>query len=181
MLPKPLCSPITTYDNMPGKNEVLKLLEESEIPFSCEEHDSVLNMAESGKLTLAVEGARCKNLLLQDKKGQYFLIVTTAAKSLDLAGLSETLGSKRLSFASADRLFALLGIRTGALSPLALINDEAKQVRLVIDAELASEATFLFHPLENNASVSLSRSALDSFLRSIEHLADWLPLAARSD
>ncbi|MFP3408497.1 YbaK/EbsC family protein, partial [Pseudomonas sp. SIMBA_065] len=87
-------------------------------------------------LALAVEGARCKNLLLQDKKCHYFLVVTTASNSLDLAGLSETLGSKRLSFASADRLFELLGIRPGSLSPLALVNDIAKRVRLVIDIEL---------------------------------------------
>lgn len=164
---------------MQGKDEVLKLLEDRAIPFSCEEHDPVLNMVESGALTLSVEGARCKNLLLQDKKDRYFLIVTTHAKSLDLAGIAETIGSKRLSFASADRLFELLGIRSGSLSPLALINDEAQRVRLVFDDELSGEETFLFHPLENSASVSLSRSALDSFLRSVEHSADWLPLAAR--
>ena len=164
---------------MPGKDDVLKFLEDQEIPFSCEEHEPVLNMAESGILTLSVIGVRCKNLLLQDKKGHYFLIVTTATKSLDLAGIAETIASKRLSFASADTLFEMLGIRTGSLSPLALINDEAKRVRLVIDSELAGEEYFLFHPLENNASVSLSRCALDTFLRSIEHPVEWLPLAAR--
>ncbi|WP_107312234.1 prolyl-tRNA synthetase associated domain-containing protein [Burkholderia metallica] len=167
-------------DSMLGKDEVLKLLEESEIPFSCEEHESVLNMAESGMLMLSVVGARCKNLLLQDKKGHYFLVVTTATKSLELAGVSETLGRKRLSFASSDKLFELLGIRTGSLSPLALVNDGAKRVRLVIDAELTGESVFLFHPLENNASVSLSRSGLDRFLCGIEHSAEWLPLAART-
>ncbi|MFP3551759.1 prolyl-tRNA synthetase associated domain-containing protein [Paraburkholderia sp. SIMBA_049] len=175
----PVCFWNNANDSMPGKDEVLKLLEDREIPFSCEEHDSVHNMAESAMLTLSVVGARCKNLLLQDKKGHYFLIVTTATKSLDLAGIAETIDSKRLSFASADTLFELLGIRTGALSPLALVNDEANRVRLVIDAELTGEEVFLFHPLENNASVSLSRGALDAFLRSIEHPADWLPLAAR--
>jgi len=164
---------------MPGKDEVLELLKESEIPYSCEEPDSVLNMAESKVLTLSLAGARCKNLLLQNKKGHYFLIVTTAAKSLDLAMVSEALGSRRLSFASAYKLFELLGIRTGSLSPLALVNDENKRVRLVIDAELANEETFLIHPLENNASVLLSRSSMDRFLCRIEHPASWLPLAAR--
>jgi Ala-tRNA(Pro) deacylase len=161
------------------KDDVLKLLEDQAIPFICEEHDPVLNMAESGMLALSVAGARCKNLLLLDKKGHYFLVVTTSIKSLDLARIAETLGSRRLSFASADQLFEVLGIRTGSLSPLALVNDKAKRVRLVIDAELADEKTFLFHPLENTASVSLSKNAFDMFLRSIEHHADWLPLAAR--
>ncbi|MGU7770410.1 prolyl-tRNA synthetase associated domain-containing protein [Burkholderia sp. MR1-5-21] len=166
-------------DGMLGKDELLKLLDEWKIPFSCEEHDSVLNMAESAKLTLSLEGARCKNLLLQNKKGHYFLVVTTAAKALDLAAMAETLGSKRLSFASSDKLFELLGIRTGSLSPLALINDTAKLVRLVIDLDLICESTFLFHPLENDASVSLSKPALDAFLAGIGHGGEWKELAGR--
>ncbi|SAK73589.1 Prolyl-tRNA editing protein ProX [Caballeronia hypogeia] len=170
-----------TNDTMQGKDDVLKLLEEMGIPFSCEEHDPVLNMSESGTLTLSLAGVRCKNLLLQDKKNQYFLVVTTATKPLDLAALASALGSKRLSFASADTLFELLGIRTGSLSPLALINDPAGRVRLVIDVELNGETSFLFHPLENHASVSLSRSGLDTFLRHIEHPADWLSVCARQD
>jgi Ala-tRNA(Pro) deacylase len=165
---------------MLGKDELLRFLEERDIPFSWEEHDSVLNMVESGKLTLALQGARCKNLLLQDKKGHHFLVVTTATKSLDLAAASDALASKRLSFASADELFELLSIRTGSLSPLALVNDEAKRVRLIIDEALAEASMFLFHPLENNASVSLSRTALDKFLASVEHAADWQALVGRA-
>ncbi|QGZ65583.1 prolyl-tRNA synthetase associated domain-containing protein [Paraburkholderia acidisoli] len=165
---------------MLGKTEVLKRLDEWQIAYECEEHESVLNMAESGTLTLSVSGARCKNLLLQDKAGQFFLVVTTADKSLDLAAAAAILGSKRLSFASADKLFDLLGIRTGSLSPLALVNDEAKRVTLVIDAHLNGETRFLFHPLENTASVSLSRSGLDDFLAHVGHAANWLSLPARA-
>ncbi|SAK91734.1 Prolyl-tRNA editing protein ProX [Caballeronia hypogeia] len=145
-------------DSMLGKDEVLSLLEEIDVPFSCEEHESVLNMSASDMLTLSLTGARCKKLLLQDKNGHYFLVVTTATKSLDLAALAAALGSKRLSFASADTLFD----RTGSLSPLAPINDDAERVRLVIDTELSGEDNFLFHPLENDASVSLSRRGLDT-------------------
>jgi Ala-tRNA(Pro) deacylase len=165
---------------MHGKDDVLKHLSATGIPFTVEEHEPVLNMAESGTLELTLVGARCKNLLLQDKTGHYFLVVTTGAKSLDLAGVAGTLGSRRLSFASAEKLFDLLGVRPGSLSPLALINDNAKQVRLIIDADLGAEDNFLFHPLQNSASVLLTRRALDAFLAGIDHPADWLPLAART-
>lgn len=140
----------------------------------------MLNMAESGKLDLVLEGVRCKNLLLQDKKGRYFLIVTTAAKSLDLVALADLVGSKRLSFASSDKLLELLGVLPGSLSPLALVNDEAKRVRLIVDCDLHAEPLFLFHPLENNASVSLSKQAFDAFLGTTGHRADWTPLPDRT-
>lgn len=57
---------------MSGKNKVLSFLEQRKIPFLCEEHHPVLNMAESGLLTLSLVGAHCKNLLLQDKKATTF-------------------------------------------------------------------------------------------------------------
>ncbi|SAK91395.1 Prolyl-tRNA editing protein ProX [Caballeronia pedi] len=164
---------------MLGKHELLKRLDEWEIPFSCEEHGPVLNMAESGKLTLSLEGTRSKNLLLQDRKEHYFLIVTTAVKALDLTAIAQALGCKRLSFASSDKLFELLGIRTGSLSPLALVNDTAGRVRLVLDTELIRESTLLFHPLENNASIALSPHALEAFLTGIGHRAEWKELAGR--
>jgi Ala-tRNA(Pro) deacylase len=166
---------------MLGKGEVLGLLEEWNIPFACEEHGSVFNMSESGLLTLSLTGTRCKNLLLHNKKDDYFLVVTTATKSLNLVELADALGSKRLSFASADKLFELLGIRSGSLSPLALVNDKAGRVRLVIDAELRDEDRFLFHPLENSASISLSRRGLDAFLHHVEHPVEWFSGCARQE
>ncbi|MEK6347358.1 MAG: prolyl-tRNA synthetase associated domain-containing protein [Burkholderia sp.] len=164
---------------MLGQDDVLTWLRQRGIPFGYEQHDAVLNMAESGLLTLTLDGARCKNLLLQDKKGQFFLVVTTSNKALDLSGAAEAIGSKRLSFASGERLFELLGIRTGSLSPLALVNDAERRVRLILDADLEGEPVFLFHPLENTASVALERAAFEAFLASLERPAEWLALPAR--
>ncbi|WP_185646604.1 prolyl-tRNA synthetase associated domain-containing protein [Burkholderia sp. Bp9143] len=161
------------------KDELLDLLEQQGVPFECEHHEQVLNMAESGTLDLSLVGARCKNLLLQDKQGNSYLVVTTAEKSLDLRAVAGTLDSKRLSFASADRLFELLGVRPGSLSPLALVNDPACRVRLVIDAELADEQTFLFHPLDSTATVALSRHDFERFLHDIDHAPAWHILVAR--
>jgi Ala-tRNA(Pro) deacylase len=151
-----------------GKIEVLKLLMEKDIPHTSEEHESVL------------AGTRCKNLLLQDKKGNYYLVVTTSSKSLDLLAVAKSMSSGRLSFASAENLLELLGVRAGSLSPLALVNDEGRRVRLVVDLDLADEQAFLFHPLESNASVSLSRAALDDFMTNIDRQADWLNLPERA-
>lgn len=164
---------------MIGRDALLALLEQQNVPFQCEYHEQVLNMAESGALALSLEGARCKNLLLQDKQENVYLVVTTAHKSLDLSAVAKTLGSKRLSFASAERLFELLGVRPGSLSPLALVNDPARKVRLVIDEALAHEAVFLFHPLDSSATVALARQDFDAFLQHIGHAPAWHALGAR--
>ncbi|QRR08142.1 prolyl-tRNA synthetase associated domain-containing protein [Burkholderia sp. MS455] len=161
------------------RDELLELLEQRHVPFACEYHEPVFNMAESGALNLSLAGARCKNLLLQDKLGALYLVVTTAQKSLDLSAVARTLNSKRLSFVSADRLFGLLGVRPGSLSPLALINDHARNVRLVIDEDLAHERIFLFHPLDSTATIALSRRDFEVFLHGIGHAPSWQALGAR--
>ncbi|MFJ3047335.1 prolyl-tRNA synthetase associated domain-containing protein [Herbaspirillum chlorophenolicum] len=165
---------------MLGKTELLARLDAQHIPYECEEHDAVLNMGESEKLTLSLTGARCKNLLLQDKSGACFLVMTTAAKALDLTAAAKAFGSKRLSFASAELLYDALGLRPGSLSPLALVNDQAGKVRLIIDADLAGEAAFLLHPLQNSATLAISREALERFLDSVNHAPSWISLEARA-
>lgn len=137
-------------------------------------------MTESGRLTLALTGVRCKNLLLQDKQGQHYLVVTTPDKSLDLGAVAQACGCKRLSFASIDRLATVLGIGPGSLSPLALVNDTAGKVHLVIDQDLSQEPVFLLHPLDNTATVALTQPALEAFLQSIGHPAAWRVLRARA-
>jgi len=164
---------------MLGREELIGLLEQNGIPFACENHEQVLNMAESGELKLSLEGARCKNLLLHDKQGKHFLIMTTADKALDLSALARTLSSKRLSFVSADQLFTMLGVRPGSLSPLALVNDTSSKVRLVIDEDLSQEPVFLLHPLDNTATVALSGRDLEAFLCSVDHTPAWMALAGR--
>ncbi|WP_208457139.1 hypothetical protein, partial [Burkholderia gladioli] len=49
-----------------------------------------------------------------------------------------------------------------------------------LNAELAGEAVFLLHPLDNSATVALSRANLEAFLRSIDHAPAWLALKARA-
>src|SRR5450830_1352550 len=131
---------------MLGKIELLARLDAQNITYECEQHEAVFNMGESAKINLSISGARCKNLLLQDKAGACFLVMTTAAKALDLTTAAKAFGSKRLSFASTQLLYDALGLRPGSLSPLALVNDESGKMRLVIDADLDDEEVFLLHP-----------------------------------
>ncbi len=161
------------------RDGLLRLLEQQDVPFEYECHEQVLNMAESGALKLSLDGARCKNLLLRDKQGGLYLVVTTAHKSLDLSAVAKALNSKRLSFASADCLFDQLGVQPGSLSPLALVNDHAHKVHLVIDNDLVNEPVFLFHPLDSAATIALSRRNFEDFLLRIGHAPSWYDLEAR--
>jgi Ala-tRNA(Pro) deacylase len=73
-------------------------------------------------------GIHIKNLYLRDRKKRNFLIVAQEDRVIDLKNLDQKIGCDRLSFGSADRLFEMLGVRPGAVSPLTVINDSDYKV-----------------------------------------------------
>lgn len=81
---------------------------------------------EEGKtLRGEMAGQFTKNLLLRDKKGRLFLLVADEDRAIDLRNLHARIGATgRLGFAQSDQMREILGIEPGALTPLALINDQ---------------------------------------------------------
>lgn len=161
---------------MHGRDGLLSLLRQWGLDHDWQSHPPVRTMAESRELRLGLHGVRCKNLLLRDKRGRLFLVVADAGASLDLKVLRELLGSARLSFASTAELAARLGVRPGALSPLALVNDHERVVTLVIDERLAEEPAFLFHPLDDSATVAMSSDVFAAFLDRLGVEPLWCPV-----
>lgn len=161
--------------------QALAAIEAMGIPVVVECHAPIFNMADSQRLALNLTGIRCKNLLLRDRKGRRYLLVTTASKSIGLAQLGKTLEVGRLSLAPPDDLLAVLGVIPGALSPLALINDEDEAVSLLLHADIKAAEHYVFHPLDNAMSVQMTPGGLATFLSNTGHPMTWVPVAARSE
>ena len=70
-------------------------------------------------------------------------------------------------FAPEAALLRLLHTHPGAVSPLGLLFESAKDVRLLADRRL-NEETLVFHPLENTASVAMrGEDFFGTFLRAV--------------
>lgn len=135
-------------------------------------HPPVFTVEEAKALRGAIEGGHTKNLFLKDKHDRLFLCVTLEDVPVDLKALGPLIGAKgRLSFASADRLRAHLGIEPGSVTPLALINDRAHAVTPVLDQAMLEKTPLNFHPLENTATTALSNEALLRFVAAQGHKA----------
>jgi Ala-tRNA(Pro) deacylase len=85
-------------------------------------------------------------------------------KRVDLKDLVRTVADDRLSFGSAERLMAELGLTPGSVSPFGLINDADGSVRVLIDQDLKGADRLIFHPNINTASVVVSWADLERFL-----------------
>ena len=82
-------------------------------------------MEEAKALRGSLPGGHVKNLFLRDKKGAMWLVVAEEDRRIDLKALAARIGAGKVSFASAERLMAHLGVVPGAVTPFGLINDRA--------------------------------------------------------
>jgi Ala-tRNA(Pro) deacylase len=149
------------------------------IAYERHEHPAVFNAGDAAKFWDPISGVQCKNLFLRNKKGdRHYLVVVGIAKRVDLKDLVTIVGDDRLSFGSADRLMAKLGLTPGSVSPFGLINDADGAVRVLIDADLKGAARLIFHPNINTASVVVSWSDLERFLATRRNRVSVITLPA---
>ena len=118
---------------------------------------------------------RIKNLYLRDRKKRNYLVTLEQDRDVDLKALGKALGVGNLSFGSADRLLEFLGIRPGAVSPLAMINGSEKGVTFILDPLAKDADVVLMHPLVNDRTVAISVADLWVFFEKIDAQVQWLP------
>ena len=131
------------------------------------EHKAVYNMAELAELVIPYPEADAKNLFIRDdKKRNYYLITVKGDKRIDLKEFRAKHGTKPLSFASESDLMDILGLMPGAVTPLGILNDDARRVKVFIDSALAGENGLIgVHPNENTATVWMKTADLVSIIK----------------
>jgi Ala-tRNA(Pro) deacylase len=134
------------------------------------EHPPVFTVEESRRLRGELPGGHTKNLFVKDRRGRLFLVVARESARIDLKRLHEAIGaSGRVSFGSGELLQAKLGVEPGSVTSLAVINDRAGEVTVVVDAGLLEHDTIHAHPLRNTMTTALRRDDLMRFLTETGH------------
>ncbi len=159
-------------------DELLALFTDLDIAVALHEHEPVFTVAESDHLKKSIPGQHCRNLFLRDQKKAMFLVVAANETQIDLKKLQSLLGSDRLSFGSAERLWQHLGVRPGSVCPFAIINDTDQAVKIVLDQHMMSAETVCYHPMENHLTVGLTPACLLKFIDHSGHTPHILDLSA---
>ncbi|MGB0669938.1 MAG: prolyl-tRNA synthetase associated domain-containing protein [Rhodospirillales bacterium] len=134
------------------------------------DHPPLRTVADSKALRGNLPGGHCKNLFLKDKKDRLYLVVCDEDREVDLKALRKVIGAAHLSFGRPELLAEVLGVRPGAVTPFALINDREKRVHLVLDRAMIEGHDLLnYHPLRNDRTTALTPAALLAFFRQTGH------------
>ena len=162
-------------DTLPTTPEtLLMLLDRLQIAYVMHRHQPLRTVEDSKAYRGNMPGLHIKNLYLRDRKKQNFLLVVEEDRQIDMKSLNQKIGCERLSFGSAERLFEMLGVRPGAVSPLTLINDPDHKVHLLLDIALRANEVIYAHPLVNDMTLGIKGSHLQKFFAYTGHKVQWI-------
>ncbi|WP_029009165.1 prolyl-tRNA synthetase associated domain-containing protein [Azospirillum halopraeferens] len=150
-------------------DQLLARLEALGIATATHAHPPLFTVEESKALRGELPGGHCKNLFLKDRKGAFWLVVALEDAPVALNSFDKVIGSARLSFASADRLWEVLGVRPGSVTPFALINDTHRRVSVVLQQAMLEHDPLNYHPLSNDRTTAIGAADLLRFIRACGH------------
>ena len=161
---------------MIDKEQTCQFLRDMGIEFERTEHPAVYNMAELAQISIPHPEADAKNLFVRDdKKRQYYLITVRGDKRVDLKEFRRAQGTRPLSFASAEELSSILGLIPGAVTPLGVLNDEARRVKVFLDRAFAGGLVGV-HPNDNTATLWLRAEDLIRVVREHGNEMEYIDL-----
>lgn len=144
-----------------SKEEVYLKLKELNIEYLKIDHIPIYTIDEANNLDIENKEYIAKNLfLMDDKKRNYYLLVVKSNKKIDLNDLKNKINSRRLSFASSEDLEKYLKLKKGSVTPLGVLNDVERKVKVIIDEDILKEEIVGVHPNDNNATVFMKTKDL---------------------
>lgn len=141
------------------------LLDELAIKHQTVEHPPVFTVHDTIDWQAIAPGLHCKNLFVENKNGERWLITMPAFERAEMNAIGKQLNSGRLSFCKPQTMVDVLGVTPGSATPLALMNATPATVKVALDHAVATAPSINVHPLHNAASTIMAGSDLMRFIR----------------
>ena len=141
-----------------------------DIPFTRVDTDPGITMEDCLNIDAKIGVHIVKTIFLCNRQQtEFYLYVTSDDKPFVTRDFCGALGIPRVSFASADKLWELTGVRVGATTILSAVLPEASKVHLVMDAGIAGAEWFACTDGTPTCFVKFrTRDLLEKYLRGLE-------------
>lgn len=147
---------------------VYEFLDALGIDYLVYQHEAAPTVEHVAELENMIRGKHCKNLFLKNSKAdQLYMLIAPHDKPVDLKKTARLIGSTRLSFAEADKMWQYLKLEPGSVSPFGLIHDEESHIIVLLDQDILAYEYINFHPNINTATVSIQTKDFNKFLDAV--------------
>ena len=148
------------------KEEVYEKLNELNIKYRVVNHKAVFTMEDVINENIEPFENIVKNIFIRDdKKINYYLVLVSHNKKVNLKELRNKLNSRPLTFASEEDLYKYLGLTKGSVSPLGILNDKEHIVSIIIDEDIKNISEIGVHPNINTATVFLKQKEKEIIIK----------------
>ena len=162
------------------EEKVYDTLKKLNIEYEIYKHHQAHTMEELDEIQKQIGGIYCKNLFLRNSKGDInYLILVNGEKKVDTKALAKTINSTRLSFNSSEKLMELMQLTPGTVGPFGLLNNEEKNIKVLLDEEIVQAKRISFHPNNNAKTVVISYEGLIKYLEYVGNSFNVIKLEAK--
>ena len=144
--------------NFIKKDKLLELLNSKGFFHTIYNHQPLFTVSDSEKFRGNIDGVHSKNLFLKNKQNKFFLFSCLENQIFNIKKISKSLSLGNVSFANEEKLFEILGLKAGSVSPFGLLNDKNKFVQFFLDKKIYESKTVNFHPMINTSTINLKTS-----------------------
>lgn len=124
----------------PLQEMVCESLARLQIPFQRVATDEAISMEDCIQINRKLNMNMVKTLFLCNRQQtEFYLFVTTGDKPFKSKDFSRALGIPRVSFAPAERMESMLGVKIGAATIFGVLLDKDHLVRVVLDRDVLLE------------------------------------------
>lgn len=126
--------------NSPLQKMTYESLAKLQIPFKRVDTDEAISMEDCTCINEKLTMKMVKTLFLCNRqKTSFYLLVTTADKPFKSNDFSTALGISRVSFAPAELMESILGVKIGAATVFGVLMDKDNLVQVVLDKDVLEE------------------------------------------
>ena len=119
------------------QQKIYETLAHLDIPFEMVDNDPAITMEDCVLINERLDMKTVKTLFLCNRQQtNFYLFVTLDGKPFVTKDFSSALGISRVSFATEELLFSMLGTKVGATTVLSSIIDTENKVRIIFDKEV---------------------------------------------
>jgi len=126
-------------------------------------------------------GMYCKNLVLKDRKGQFYYVIIPIKSTVNLRKLKEIVkASGNLRFASQTDVQNSLNSEPGAINPFGVMFNKTTRIRIIFDDSLTAGPFLYFHPFLATEATAISYIDLVKFTEYYDHYIEVYDLFSDS-
>ncbi len=146
------------------------------IPFERVDTDEAITMEDCIQINHKLDMQMVKTLFLCNRQQtEFYLFVTTADKAFKSKDFSNALGIARVSFAPAELMESMLGVKIGAATVFGVLLDKACRIQVVFDRDVASAEWYGCSDGTTTGYMKIRTSQIiHDFLSDARHPTRWI-------